>query len=122
NLEGLHRMIELVRPMGVMKGRMPHAAFVGVCAFPDLLLGRLAEARRKLEYVLETIRTDRLTPMTAFEKRFAEAGIHSLIAQIQVANLEPELDETIEAMLRLDLRYYDLVAEATRAVGLRFRG
>jgi tetratricopeptide (TPR) repeat protein len=122
DLDGLHRMVELIRPMGVMKGRMPHAAFMGVCAFPDLLMGRLAEARRKLEYVLETIRRDRLTPMSDFEKRFAEAGIHSLLAQIQIANLEPELDETIEAMHRLDLRYYDLVAEATRAVGLRFRG
>jgi tetratricopeptide (TPR) repeat protein len=122
DLEGLHRMVDMMRPMGVMKGRMPHAAFVGVRAFPDLLLGRLAEARRKLLYVLETIQRDRLTPMSEFEKRFAEAGIHSLLTQIQIANLEPELDETIEAMRRLDLRYYDLVAEATRAVGLRFRG
>jgi tetratricopeptide (TPR) repeat protein len=122
DLEGLHHMIDVVRPMGVMRGRMPHAAYVGIRAFPDLLMGRLGPARHKLDYVLETLQRDRLTPMGEFERRFSEAGIHSLIAQIQIANLDLEVDETIEAMRRLDLRYYDLVAETTRAVTLRFRG
>lgn len=122
DLPRLRALVDLTRPLAVFSSRIVYASHLGMSAFPDLLLGRLGDARAKLERVLHIVRHDRLSPVGDFERRFAEAGILSLIGQIQVTNHAPELDATIRAMEALDLRYYELVAGTTRVTDLRFRG
>ncbi len=122
SLAGLQRLIATVEPLAVFRGRVLFATHHGLSAFPDLLMGRLGDAKQKLEHVLHILEHDRLTPIGEFERRFAEAGIRALIGQVQVTDLDPELDETLAAIRRLRLRYYDLVASTTEASALRFRG
>jgi tetratricopeptide (TPR) repeat protein len=122
DLPKLRALVDLARPLAVFSSRIVYATHLGLSAFPDLMLGHLGEARRKLERVLHIVRHDRLSPVGDFERRFAEAGIRSLMAQIQVTNHDPELQATIEVMESLHLRYYELVAGTTRVTDLRFRG
>lgn len=122
NRAGLQRLIDSTKPLAAFRGRLLFATHLGLTAFPDLMLGRLGDARRKLEQVLDIIANDRITPIGDFERRYAEAGILSLIAQIQITNLDPELPRTLARMRAHQLRYYDLVAGVTEAAALRFRG
>jgi len=122
SLEGLNRLVALAKPMDAFRGSMVHAAYEGMSAFPDLLLGRLGVAKRKLEAVLHTVVTDRFAPFTDFERRFAAAGIRSLLGQIQVTNLDPELPANLKAMRELGVKYYQLVADTMEATSLRFQG
>jgi len=122
NRAGLERLIAATAPLAVFRGRLLYATHLGLTAFPDLMLGRLGHARAKLEQVLEILRTDRMTPIGEFERRYAEAGILSLVAQVQITNLDPELPQTLAKMRAHGLRYYDLVAGVTEAAALRFRG
>lgn len=122
NRAGLQRLIDSTKPLAAFRGRLLFATHLGLTAFPDLMLGRLGDARSKLERVLEIIANDRITPIGDFERRYAEAGILSLIAQIQITNLDAELPRTLARMRAHQLRYYDLVAGVTEAAALRFRG
>ena len=122
NRAGLERLIAATAPLGVFRGRLLYATHVGLTAFPDLMLGRLGHARTKLELVLEILRTDRMTPIGEFERRYAEAGILSLVAQVQITNLDPQLSETLAKIRAHGLSYYDLVAGVTEAAAARFRG
>lgn len=122
NRAGLQRLIDSTRPLAVFRSRLIYATHLGLTAFPDLMLGRLGDARAKLERVLAIIARDRITPIGEFERSYAEAGILSLVAQIQITNLDPDLPTTLTRMRAHGLRYYDLVAGVTEAAALRFRG
>jgi len=122
NRAGLERLVAATAPLAVFRGRLLYATHLGLTAFPDLMLGRLGDARTKLERVLHILRHDRITPIGEFERRYAEAGILSLVAQVQITNLDPDLPHTLAKMREHGLRYYDLVAGVTEAAAARFRG
>lgn len=122
SLEGLQRLIDLVRPLSVYKKSVGYAVHLGLTAFPDLLMGRLAKANDKLVAALELVETDTFGVLSDFEQRFSVAGIRSLIAQIQVTNLDPDLGANLQAMRDLNLMYHSLVADTFAAAALRFRG
>ncbi len=121
SLEGLQKLIDLTLPLSVFKWSVSYAIYLGLTAFPDLLMGRLAAAQTKLEGALALVHGDRFV-LSAFERDFAGAGLRSLIAQIQVTNLDPALDENLQAMRDVKLRYHELVADTFAVAALRFRG
>jgi tetratricopeptide (TPR) repeat protein len=122
SLEGLERLIALVRPLSVYRKSVGYAVHLGLTAFPDLLMGRLADARDKLEAALSLVENDTFGVLSDFEQRFSSAGLRSLLAQIQVTNLDPGLDENLQAMRDVDLLYHALVADTFAVAALRFRG
>lgn len=122
SLEGLQRLIDLVRPLSVFKKSVGYAVHLGLTAFPDLLMGRLAEAQVKLEDALDLVETDTFGVLSDFEQRFSIGGIRSLIAQIQVTNLDPGLEENLQGMHDVKLLYHSLVADTFAMAAMRFRG
>lgn len=122
SLEGLQRLIDLVRPLSVFKKSVSYAVHLGLTAFPDLLMGRLAEARLKLDAALELVENDTFGVLSDFEQRFSIGGIRSLIAQIQVTNLDPELEANLQGMREQKLMYHSLVADTFAMAAMRFRG
>ncbi len=122
SLEALQRLIALARPLAVFENSIVYAVHLSLTAFPDLLMGRLGPARKKLDGALEILERDRFKLLSDFEQRFGVAGVRSLIAQIQVTNLDPDLDANLEAMRDTDLLYHRLVADTFTVAALRFRG
>ena len=122
SLEGLQRLIALVRPLSVFRRSVGYAVHLGLTAFPDLLMGRLADARDKLQGALSLVENDTFGVLSDFEQRFAGAGLRSLLAQIQVTNLDPALDDNLQAMRDVDLLYHALVADTFAVAAMRFRG
>lgn len=120
--ERLDYLVGLTEPIGVFRKRVLYSAYLVASCFPDLLRGRLGIAKQKFEQSLDIVANDRLSPMSDFQTRFATAGIRSVMAQIQVTNLDLELQPNLEAMREANLRYYRLVADTTEVVNLRFRG
>ncbi len=121
SLEGLQKLIDLTLPLSVFKRSISYAIHLGLTAFPDLLLGRLALAQEKLEGALSLVHGDKFV-LSKFERDFAGAGLRSLVAQIQVTNLDPALDDNLQAMRDVKLRYHELVADTFAVAALRFRG
>ncbi|MGH1342967.1 MAG: protein kinase domain-containing protein [Nannocystales bacterium] len=122
SLGGLQRLIDLVRPLSVFKKSLGYAVHLGLAAFPDLLLGRLADAHAKLNDALELVENDTFGVLSDFERRFSIGGIRSLIAQIQVTNLDPKLEENLQGMRDVNLLYHSLVADTFSMAAMRFRG
>lgn len=122
SLEGLQRLIDLVRPLSVYQKSVGYAVHLGLTAFPDLLMGRLAKANDKLVAALDLVENDTFGVLSDFEQRFSSAGIRSLIAQIQVTNLDGDLEANLQAMHDVKLMYHSLVADTFAAAALRFRG
>ncbi len=120
--EGLQKLINLVRPLSVYKKSLGYAVHLGLTAFPDLLQGRLADAVEKLELSLQLVEGDMFGFLTDFEKRFSTAGVRSLIAQVQVTNLDPALEANLQAMRDVNLMYHSLVADTFAVAALRIRG
>lgn len=122
SLEALQRLIDLVRPLSVFRKSVGYAVYLGLTAFPDLLMGRLADARVKLDGALALVEGDTFGILSDFEQRFASAGIRSLIAQIQVTDLDLALEPNLQGMRDANLLYHSLVADTFAAAALRFRG
>lgn len=120
--EGLQRFIDLVRPLSVFRKSLGYAIHLGLTAFPDLLSGRLGRAENKLTQALALVERNAFGVLDDFERRFSIAGIRSLIAQVQVTNLDLGLDANLQAMREVKLLYHALVADTYAAAALRFRG
>ena len=122
SLSGLQKLADLVRPLSVFEKSVGYAVHLGLTAFPDLLMGRLALAEEKLSGALALVESDTFGVLSDFEKRFSSAGLRSLIAQIQVTDLDRGLDANLDAMRDANLLYHSLVADTFAAAALRFRG
>ncbi|MEM6291840.1 MAG: protein kinase [Myxococcota bacterium] len=122
SLEGLQRFIDLTRPLSVFRKSLGYAVHLGLTAFPDLLMGRLRDANAKLEASLDLVESDTFGILSDFEQKFSTAGIRSLIAQIQVTNLDRNLDDNLQGMRDVGLLYHELVADTFAMASLRFRG
>jgi ATP/maltotriose-dependent transcriptional regulator MalT len=122
HVDQLKRYVRLADALDILPSRFPHAAYLGIRSFPDILLGHLGAGARKLSRAVEIIVGDRLTPATDFERRLAEAGMRGLRALIDVNQLNPRLHEDLARCAELGLRYYQLVSETTMVVHHRYRG
>ncbi len=121
-LPELEALVALSEPLGIFKQRVPYATFLAAHAFPQLLLGHLGDAVDGLTRCLEIIETDRLTPATATQRSFAGTATRGLRALVDVNQFEPRLEDDLRRLDEAGFRYYQLVADTTRIVKLRYRG
>ncbi len=122
HVDRLLELVKLVEPLAILKKRLPYAAYLGIRAFPDILLGRLGDAGERLSRAIEIVQSDSLTPATEVERRFAEVGLRGLRALVDVNQLEPRLHEDLRVVDEGGFRYYQLVGQTTRVVHHRYRG
>ena len=120
--DDLLELVRMVEPLRAFQGRMPEAVHAIVNAMPDILFGRLHRASERLGLAIEVFRTDRLAPISAVERSFAEAAARGLRVLVNVNQFDARLEEDLAQLDALGFRYYRLVAQATRAVKHRYRG
>ncbi len=121
-LAELETLVTLSEPLGVFKKRVPYATYLAAHAFPQILLGHLGDAAKNLTTCLHIIENDRLSPATETQRRFAQTAIRGLRALVDVNQFEPRLEGDLELLDGMGFRYYQLVANTTRIVKLRYRG
>lgn len=120
--EDLQRFVDLSEPLAVFRNRVPYAAYLGIQTFPDIINGHLGAGADKLSRAIEIVTTDRLTPATETERRFAEAGLRGLRVIIDNNQFHPRLHEDLRTIDELGFRYYQLVVDTARVVRHRYRG
>ncbi len=121
-LEELEKLVALSKPFGIFRRRVTYATYLATHAFPDILLGRLGDATDKLTECLDVIQNDTLSPATETQRRFAETAVRGLRALVDVNQFEPRLHEELQEIEAQGFAYYQLVANTTRVVHLRYRG
>ena len=112
----------MASPLAVFRKRLPYAAYLGVQTFPAIIDGRLGVAEQYLSRALDIIASDRLTPASDWDRRFAEAGLRGLRVILDVNQFNPRMHADLEAIEALEFRYYDVVVMTARVVRHRYRG
>jgi tetratricopeptide (TPR) repeat protein len=122
NVEGLRKSLRWLEPMNAFKGRAPHGAYESQHGMLDILLGRYADGLRKFKYGVHVVMTDKLTPTSDFEARYIEAAGRGFMVLAGVMQLDPTIDDELERIRKLDVRYFGFCARAGVALRHRLRG
>lgn len=122
NIEGLRKSLVWLDPMNAFKGRAPHGAYESQHGMLDTLLGRYSDGLRKFEYGVHVVMTDKITPTSDFEARYIEAAGRGFMVLASVMQLDPSIDEELEKIRQLDVRYFGFCARAGVALRHRLSG
>jgi len=122
DIEGIRKSLQWIAPMNAFKGRAPHGAYESQHGMLDLMLGRFDEGVSKFRYGVHVVLTDHITPASDFERRYIEAAGRGFAVVGGVLQLDPTIDEELERIRELDLRYFGFCARAGVALRHRLRG
>ena len=118
----VRRLIDRMRPFQAFRGQPPYAGLQTVRAMLDVLDGRLVAAADRLEEASGLATRSWLNPLSAMERRVADAGIKSVRITVDVNQFHPRLRDDIAAIDRIGLAYYQHCARSIEAVHHRYRG
>ena len=121
-VDDLLLLIAYIEPLRVFPTGMPRGIYLGMRAFPDIILGQIRRGSRRFSEAIPLIANDHLAPAKPEEKLFAEVGVRGLRLLLDVNQFERRIDEDLAFIDASPFRYYHLVADATRVVRLRYRG
>ncbi len=122
DLEGAHAAAARLEVFAWMKGRVPHAAYLLVRSFYTCQTGEWTLTRADMERALETLTTDKITPLRDVELRMAKGGAKFAVASLYAQDQQPLSLVWLEDLEGLGLRFFQAGAKVARVQYHRLRG
>ncbi len=117
----IDELMELARPMLVIERRTPAACFALMRALREsVTTGHATRMAADCETAIQIARLDVKTPMMDHERKMLEGGARFIRAIALVVVQDP--NEELEAMARLELRFFDVACLQLRTCLHRWRG
>lgn len=121
-VRALHRRTQPIRVLGHHGGLAVDLLTENLLNFPLGLLPRVRENTDRVVESLERAKSLRLSGLSELDIRIGQAGAHLMHALADVAEQDPRYESTVEAIEKLDLRFFDLGVLQARLAFHRSRG
>jgi hypothetical protein len=115
-------LIDLLRPLHVLRNRIPGAAYLMMENFLWIAEGKFDLLHRNSQRILEVIENDDRTPLSEIDRKLALGGIHFMQASSRALDQDPSYQTSCEALDVIDLRFFVMGARMSRVFFHRLRG
>ncbi len=122
DFDSLRALVPRIRPMAVLRRRIPYAVYLLSQSLIDLALARFRQVRDNVDRILWILERDRITPISDLERATSEAVARYLRVLMLVSEQDPAYVEEMATLEKLGLRHFELGAVQARIAFHRSRG
>jgi len=116
------QLVRMLEPLQGFRRRIPGAVYLTARNLLDVALGRGDEVCANARRVLEIVSVDRSAPIGEMERKMLCGTAHFMLGIHAMMNLDPAFEEQMQALERLELRFFDVAALMIRTIDRRLRG